>query len=68
MHRTEISALERGCREPRLETLIRLSTVLEVSMNELFEGIEWVPFELPAVTPGRLRISPAGEDASPPPG
>jgi transcriptional regulator with XRE-family HTH domain len=57
MHRTEISALERGKREPRLGTLVRLSAVLEVPLSEFLEGIEWAPFKPPAVSPGRFHVS-----------
>ncbi len=41
LHRTEISLLERGGREPRLGTMIRLCGVLEVTPEELCEGIDW---------------------------
>ncbi len=58
MHRTEISALERGKREPRLRTLIRLSAVLEVPLDKFFEGIEWTPLEVPIAPPGRFSVSP----------
>ena len=69
MHRTEISALERGRREPRLGTLVRLSAVLQVPLSEFFEGIGWTPFKLPAVSPGSFQVSPiepgpAGQDRS----
>lgn len=43
MHRTVISALERGRQEPRLGTLIKLSAALETPLNEFFAGIEWQP-------------------------
>lgn len=57
MHRTEISALERGRREPRLGTLVRLSAVLEVPLSKFFEGIDWAPFRLPAASPGSFHVS-----------
>ncbi|MGH2973936.1 MAG: helix-turn-helix domain-containing protein [Solirubrobacterales bacterium] len=60
MHRTEISTLERGRREPRLGTLIRLSAVLEVPLSELFEGIEWAAFKPPTRSPGRYKVSAPG--------
>jgi transcriptional regulator with XRE-family HTH domain len=43
VHRTEISQLERGLRVPRIDTLVKLASALEVSANELLEGIEWTP-------------------------
>jgi transcriptional regulator with XRE-family HTH domain len=41
LHRTEISLLERGRREPRLGTIVRLASALEVSLNMLLEGTGW---------------------------
>lgn len=41
LHRTEISLLERGYREPRLGTLVRLAGALEVPVEELVADIEW---------------------------
>ncbi len=39
LHRTEISLLERGEREPRLTTIIRLARALDVEPNDLLDGI-----------------------------
>ncbi len=41
LHFSEISKLENGQREPRLLTLVKLVVALEVSMDELTEGIGW---------------------------
>lgn len=41
LHRTEISLLERGGREPRLGTIIKLAGALEVTAEELCTGISW---------------------------
>lgn len=59
MHRTEISALERGRREPRLRTLIKLSATLETPLSEFLAGIEWRPpaLELKAEGVGRFQIT-----------
>jgi transcriptional regulator with XRE-family HTH domain len=38
IHRTHISLIERGVREPRLDTLVKLSRGLGISPTEL---IEW---------------------------
>jgi len=65
MHRTEISLLERGRREPRLGTLIRLSAVLEAPLGEFFEGIDWVPLVPEVATPGRFVVGPVKDDSAP---
>jgi len=41
LHRTEIGALERGIRIPRLDTLVKLAAVLGISVQRLIAGIEW---------------------------
>lgn len=43
LHRTEISLLERGGREPRLGTLIKLATALGTTAEALVTGIGWDP-------------------------
>lgn len=40
LHRTEVSLLERGGREPRLSTIVRLARALKVRPAELLRGIE----------------------------
>lgn len=52
MHRTEISALERGKREPRLQTLIKLSAALKMPINDFFIGVEWRPLVLAPMSAG----------------
>jgi transcriptional regulator with XRE-family HTH domain len=42
LHRTEISLLERGGREPRLGTIVKLATVLETTPSALCEGVSWL--------------------------
>jgi transcriptional regulator with XRE-family HTH domain len=39
LHRTEISLLERGQRDPRLATIVRLARALDVKVAELLNGI-----------------------------
>ena len=39
LHRTEISLLERGAREPRLSTIVRLARGLGVEPGQLLGGI-----------------------------
>jgi transcriptional regulator with XRE-family HTH domain len=56
MHRTEISALERGKREPRLQTLIKLSAALEIPINDFFIGVEWRPLVLAPASAGMGRF------------
>jgi transcriptional regulator with XRE-family HTH domain len=41
LHRTEISQLERGLRLARIDTLVKLKDSLEVSYDDLLEGIAW---------------------------
>jgi transcriptional regulator with XRE-family HTH domain len=41
LHRTEISLLERGGREPRLGTIVKLAGALDVTPEELCTGIAW---------------------------
>jgi transcriptional regulator with XRE-family HTH domain len=43
LHRTEIGMLERGEREPRLSTIVKLASALEVPLHELVGGINWNP-------------------------
>ena len=43
IHRTEVSLLERGGREPRLGTLVKLSTALGTTPEALCAGISWNP-------------------------
>lgn len=42
LHRTEISLLERGGREPRLGTIMKLASALDSSPEELCRGIRWL--------------------------
>ncbi len=41
LHRTEISLLERGGREPRLGTIVKLASALSVTPEELCTGVSW---------------------------
>jgi transcriptional regulator with XRE-family HTH domain len=41
LHRTEISLLERGGREPRLGTIVKLASALGVKPEDLCTGISW---------------------------
>jgi transcriptional regulator with XRE-family HTH domain len=43
IHRTQISLLEGGRRQPMLETLVRLAGALDVPIETLLEGILWAP-------------------------
>jgi transcriptional regulator with XRE-family HTH domain len=51
IHRTQISLLEGGRRQPLLETLVRLAGALDVPIDALFEGILWDPDQ------GRFRVT-----------
>ena len=48
LHRTEISLLERGARVPRIDTLIKLVTVLDIEVDDLRAGIVREPGETQA--------------------
>ena len=41
LHRTEISLLERGGREPRLGTIVKLAGALDITPEALCAGISW---------------------------
>jgi transcriptional regulator with XRE-family HTH domain len=43
VHRTQITVIENGKRQPGVETVARLAGALEVSIESLFEGIRWDP-------------------------
>ena len=43
LHRTEIGLLERGEREPRLSTIVKLASALEAPLHELVGEIGWNP-------------------------
>jgi transcriptional regulator with XRE-family HTH domain len=53
LHRTEISLLERGGREPRLGTIVKLAGALGTTPQRLCAGIAW---ETP---PGRFKFERA---------
>jgi transcriptional regulator with XRE-family HTH domain len=53
IHRTQISLLESGRRQPLLETVVRLAGALDVPVEALFEGILWEPA---AVGSGSFRV------------
>ncbi len=40
LHRTEGSLLERGGREPRLSTIVRLARGLKIKPADLLEGVD----------------------------
>jgi transcriptional regulator with XRE-family HTH domain len=43
LHRMDISAIERGRRLPRLDTILKLSAGLEATPCELMAGLRWYP-------------------------
>ena len=43
LHRTEVGFLEQGHRVPRIDTFVKLAAALEVTPNDLLEGVEWLP-------------------------
>jgi transcriptional regulator with XRE-family HTH domain len=57
LHRTAVGQLERGLRVGRIDTLLKLCAVLEISPEALTEGIAWVPRR---TEPGRFEFSSEG--------
>lgn len=55
LHRTEIGLIESGKRIPRVDTFIKLVTVLEVRADHLLRGIDWT-MRMPA-RPGTFHVS-----------
>lgn len=43
IHRTEVGLLERGEREPKLGTIVKLAGSLSVPSTELLSGLSWDP-------------------------
>jgi transcriptional regulator with XRE-family HTH domain len=54
LHRTEIGLLERGARVPRIDTLVKLASALDVQPSDLVAGIDWEPGEMGEPIPGRF--------------
>lgn len=48
LHRTEVGMVEKGERLPRVDTLMKLAAALDVRVEKLVEGIEWIPPGPPA--------------------
>lgn len=71
LHRTEVSLLERGGREPRLGTMVKLAAALETTPEALCEGIAWMPdgqrfrIEAPPPEPGARDGDGQGPEAEP---
>ena len=65
LHRTEVGLLERGARTPRIDTLIKLATALEVEPGELLAGIDWMPEETEVVTRRAAGFSVKPVEAEP---
>ena len=58
LHRTEIGLVESGGRLPRIDTLMKLAAALEVRVEQLVEGIEWLPPGPPAAGSFMVRRAP----------
>jgi transcriptional regulator with XRE-family HTH domain len=59
MHRTAIGLLEKGARMPRIDTLVKLATALEIEPSVLMDGISWTPGD---TQPGQFSIQPPDEE------
>lgn len=60
LHRTEIGLLERAARVPRIDTLVKLTAALDLTVLDLLDGIAWEPGES---RPGRFSLSESDGDA-----
>jgi len=61
LHRTEVGLLERGARVPRIDTLLKLATGLDVRIDSpLLEGIVWEAGTT-TTTPGAFAFSTPSE-------
>jgi transcriptional regulator with XRE-family HTH domain len=58
VHHTEISMLERSLRVPKISTAVRIANSLEVSMDELLQGISW---RSGRYSPGKYQVSGSDE-------
>lgn len=55
LHRTEIGFIEGGRRLPRVDTLVKLASAVDVRAEELLAGIEWL---VPAPSrPGTFAVA-----------
>ena len=54
LHRTEVGLLERGARVPRIDTLIKLASALNIPPGDLLEGIGWESGAVGEPIPGRF--------------
>jgi transcriptional regulator with XRE-family HTH domain len=64
LHRTEIGLVEKGGRIPRADTLVKFVRVLDVSADDLLDGIDWT---IPAPTrPGGFAVEPPATVAATP--
>ncbi len=59
IHRTQVSLLEGGHRMPRALTLVCLAGALDVTPNDLLQGIAWEPV---ATVAGGLLVAPLQEE------
>jgi len=59
IHRTQISLLEGGHRLPRVFTLVCVAGALEVTPDDLLDGITWEP--IVAISGGLFVTPPEGE-------
>jgi len=58
LHRTEIGMLEHGKRLARIDTVIKLACSLGVPIDDLVEGLNWVPG--PESRPGKFAAPRRG--------
>lgn len=58
LHRTEIGMLENAERIPRIDSVVKLATVLEIPVDQIVDGLTWEPPRRVG-EPGRFRTNQA---------
>ncbi|HEX4304811.1 MAG TPA: helix-turn-helix transcriptional regulator [Solirubrobacterales bacterium] len=55
MHSSEVSKIERGEREPWLDSLLQLAAAVKIAPGDLLGGVHWLPGSSPFVAGYRAR-------------
>jgi transcriptional regulator with XRE-family HTH domain len=63
LHRTEIGMLENAERIPRIDTVVKLATVLETPVDQLVDGVTWEPPKRIGEA-GRFKVPPSSDTSS----
>jgi transcriptional regulator with XRE-family HTH domain len=60
MHRSEISLIEQGGRQPLLDSFLQLAAGVETEPGDLLSGMHWTPGD--TITAGRYRVRADGRE------